>query len=299
MLKPDGADRFRVDFSQVQRGKNFLRNLFARGPVVVDAWAIGQAIIAALRRCPFRSPNGLPQVWNEYRIFLCREDHDRLRALERAFQQEVTPMLYEELVRTNAVTVGALCVRLLVDDNDEVRPGAAILHVKHTPDSETINPVAGEVTMRLDRSVGNLSPVPPQVESSAPRIPTIIPPEDTERLETAEAILQTGGATLPLLSGTRYVVGRAHPGAPPTHIALPNATPKINRCQISLLVEGDAVNVGREPGNSNPVWVAGQPLAPGDILRAKMPVDIVLSGGELRMTVKVPGSADPMTISPF
>ena len=299
MLRADGADRFRVDFSQVTREGGFLRNLFARPPTVVDSWAVGQAIIAALRRCPFRSSNGLPQVWNEYRIFLCREDHDRLRALERAFHTEIQQMLYEEVTRSNAVTVGAFCVRLMVDDNDEVRPGQAILHVRHTPDSETVTPVAGEITMRLDRSVGSLGIAPPNPEPAEPRIPTILPPEDTQRLETAEAVLQTGGATLPLVAGVRYLIGRAHPDAPPTHLALPNATPKINRRQLSVFIDGEHAEIGREPGNSNPVWVAGQPMAPGDIRRVKMPVDVILSGGELKLVIKQPGGADPMTIAPF
>lgn len=264
MLKVEAPDRFRVDFSRVKRASGW-RALFTQKNALVDAWAIGKSVNAALARCPFRSATGVPQVWNEYALFLAREDHDRLRPVESSLQRDLGPMLYEELVRLGAVTVGALVVRLLVDDADEVQPGSGILRVRHVPDAAAAPPGIGEMTVRLDRVK--------QVSQA-----------DTQRV--SGAVLRTPGGDLPLAGGVRHAIGRAHPDAAPDHLALPGAGPRINRRQATICVEGDGVEVAREPGDTNPVSVAGRALGPGERAREKMPVDIQLSGGEMKLTVQ-------------
>lgn len=300
MLKPDGPDRFRIDFSQVRRDAGWKR-ILSRGPVVVDAFAIGKAVIAALQACPFRSATGAPQVWNEYRVFLARQDHDRLRPIESTLYRDLMPALYDELVRLNAVPIGALTIRLLVDDAEDVQPGTAILHVRHTPDAEAPTAAKGEITVRLDRP----APPPPAAREDRPPpglptlVPASVPPnfEATTRVELGSIILEGHGYTIPLQDGARYVVGRAHPDAPESHIALPNAGARINRRQFGLMLTGDSVEINREPGKSNPVQVAAQPLAPGEVVVTRLPVDVILSG-ELRLLIKRTGGPDVMSLTP-
>lgn len=267
MLKPEGPDRYRVDFAQLKRASGW-RTLFTPKDVVVDAWAIGQAIVAAVGRCPYRSATGAPQVWNEYALFLSRADHDRLRPIEATLRSDLGPILYEELVRMGAVTVGAPTVRLLVDDADEVPPGTGMLRVRHVPDAEVPVPGAGEITVRLDR---------PRVEAR--------PPESTQRVGGAVLRLATG-ASVPLPERRRVVLGRSHPGAGDDHLALPGAGPRVNRRQAWVALDGDHVEIGREGGDANPVAVGGRSLAPGEQTREKLPVEVVLSGGELRLVVQ-------------
>jgi len=290
MIKPDGADRFRVDFSLVKRVPMWKR-IFARDPVIVDAYAIAQSIILALQRCPFRTASGAPQVWNEYRVFLSREDHDLLRPVESSLNRELMPMLYEEIVRMNAVTVGALMVRLLVDDGEDVRPGTALLHVCHTPDAESFTALQGEITVR--QAIG--APAKPAVvEASPPTIvPTSFPPQPTltERMEVPIAIVETVGGNIELRPDTVYVVGRSHPDAPPEHLALPGAGPRINRRQFSIRLTGNEIEITRETTGANPVRVSENPLAPGQTFTTKLPVEIVLSNGDYRLFIRHPNPA--------
>lgn len=267
MLRAETPDRFRVEFAQVRRKGTWWKVFEPKATVVVDAYAIGQAVTAALATCPFKSAAGQPQVWNEYRVFLSRTDHDRLRPIEASLQQDLGPMLYEELMRLGAVTVGALTVRLLVDDADEVPAGTGMIHARHVPDSAATPAVNGEITVRLDK------------------LKTPAPAPSAGTLPVGAAILHAPGGELVLRGNVRYVLGRAHPDAESDHLAIPGATGRVNRRQLSLLVDGDQVEVGREPGESNPVAVGGAPLAPGQVVREKLPVDLTLSG-ELKLSVR-------------
>lgn len=282
MLKAEAPDRFRADFSKVKRkggwfkafGETFGKAFEPRSVVVVDAWAIGQAVTAAMVMCPFKSATGQPQVWNEYRVFLSRADHDRLRPVEQSLQNDLGPMLYEELVRIDAVTVGALTVRLLVDDADEVEPGNGVIHARHMPDAQAAAPGAGEITVRLDK------------QKPTGALPVSLSSGGFGTVPVGAVILRAPTGDLVLRGGTRHVLGRAHPHAGSDHVAIPGAGPRINRRQAGVLVDGDHVEVSREQGDSNPVAVGGADLAPGQTLREKLPVDIVLSGGEMKLTVQ-------------
>jgi len=262
MLVRESPDRFRVEFARVRRpGGSALRRLLRSGePGVVDAWAIGQAVSAALLACPFRSAGGAPQVWNEYRVFLARVDHDRLRPVEHSLHGELAPVLYQKLVELNAVTVGALVIRLLVDDADEIEPGHAILHARHLPDVAGAAGGAGEITVRLDRL-----PTPPPTG------------ESTSRVGRVKLVTPLGEVWL---GEERVVLGRAHPDAGPDHLALPGASGRINRRQVGLAVVADGLEVSREPGG-NPVSVNGQALVPGQSVVVRLPAEIGLSGGDL------------------
>lgn len=268
MLTAEAPDRFRVDFARLPRKKGsfFRLEIGRRGPVVVDAYAIGQAVVAAVAACPFRNAMGAPQVWNEYRLFLSRADHDRLRPVEPSLQEDLGPMLYQELLRTGATTVGELTVRLLVDDADEVEAGSAILHARHAADAATTPGAPGEMTVRLDK-----------IKAPAQHSPT-------QRL--GAALLRSPGGDISLTEGVRYVLGRSHPDAGADHVALPGAPGRVNRRQCSVRVEGDSIEVGREPGETNPVAVNGVPLVAGQAVRERLPVEITLSGGAMTLQVQ-------------
>ena len=272
MLQAESPDRFRADFSKVKRKGSWWKVFEPRGVIVVDAWAISRAVTAAMVTCPFKSATGQPQVWNEYRVFLSRADHDRLRPIEASLQKDLGPLLYEELVRIEAVTVGALTVRLLVDDADEVEPGTGVVHARHVPDAEAAAPGAGEITVRLDK----LGPKLTGGTLSAGGLGTV---------PVGAAVLRSPTGDVVLRSGARHVLGRAHPDAGTDHVAIPGAGPKISRRQASVRVDGEYVEVSREP-DSNPVAVGGAALAPGQTTRERLPVEIVLSGGEMKLTVQ-------------
>lgn len=286
MLKAEGPDRFRVDFGAVKREvwwKRPFRALSSSEGTLVDGFAISQAIAGAMRACPFRAASGAPQVWNEYRLFLSRDDHDRLRPLERRLQEELAPLLYEELVRQSATTVGALVVRLLVDDEASVEPGFAILHARHTPDPASLPTASGEVTMRL----GAGGPTPGAL--STPALATErLGPTPSAHGQSARLTAPGGALTLPL--GRLVVLGRSHPDAPPEFLAIPGASARINRRQLRIRVLGSgAAIVGREPGDAtNPVLVGDAALAPGEDREVPLPVQIVLSHGELTLTLHPP-----------
>jgi hypothetical protein len=270
MLKPGPRpDTFLVDFAAVSRGaKKLHERLFGpRGDaVVVDGWAVAQVVRGALAVCPTRSALGKPQLWNEFRLFLSREDHDAVRPLERALQADLGPMLYEELARRDGVTVGGFVVRLLVDDADEVRPGGGVLQCSHAPDPDAHGPAAGEVTVRLDKPLA-------ATRSRG----------GTERVGVAT--LRSPAGTVPLPSGGgRLVVGRADPDAGPDHVAIPGASGRISRRHFAVAVADGQAEITREAG-SNPVSVAGQALAPGQSVTVALPVEVALSGGELRVTI--------------
>jgi hypothetical protein len=271
MLKQEAPDRFRVDFARVRRRGRWWQVFEPKGAPVVDAWGIGQAAVAVLAACPFKSAAGQPQVWNELRVFLSRDDHDRLRPIEGSLHADLAPMLYEELVRMSAVTVGAVTVRLLVDDADEVEPGTAVVHARHTPDTDSRAPGQGEITVRLDK------PATPAAS-----------PSPAGTLPVGSVLLRAPGGDLVLRAGTRYVLGRSHADAAPDHLALPGASGRINRRQLSVRVDGDHAEISREPGESNPVVVNGSALAPGEVTRTKLPVELHLSGGELRVLLARP-----------
>lgn len=268
MLKAEAPDRFRVAFAQARRGAAWRRLLEPRGGVVVvDGYAVGQAVVAALAACPFKSASGKPQVWNEFRVFLSREDHDRLRPIEASLQAELGPMLYEELMRLDAVTVGALVIRLLVDDGDEIEAGAGIVHARHVPDAEAATPGASEITVRLDK---------PRPNAAATDVGTV---------PVGALVVRAPAGPVVLRSGAWHVLGRAHPEAAADHVAIPGASGKISRRQVAVRVEGDAVEIAREP-ESNPVAVGGAPLPPGQSVTTRLPVELLLSNELLLVLAK-------------
>lgn len=277
MLTRVSPDRFRVDFGRVSRETGFRRllELGRRSEVVmVDALAIRQALVAVMRECAFRDVNGAPQLWNEYRLFLAREDFDRIGPLEPRLQKDLGPALWQEIERQHATLVGDLVVRLLFDDADEVEPGTGVVHARHAPSGRETASVVGEMTVRLDKLA------PPDPVGGAG------PVKGTPTVRTGNVRVSTPAGELSVEEGVLYSLGRVLPDAGPDHLALPGADQRVNRRQLSLLVTGGEAEVTREPGGSNPVSVNGAPLPPGGQARQPLPVELNLSGGALIVRIE-------------
>lgn len=268
LVRAQGAPNcFAVDFSKVKRKKPFRLRLELGGPpepVVVDGRALGDAIAAVMSACPFESVRGRRQPWNDYHLYLCAEDHDDVRRIEGRVLGDLRDLLNERLLQLDADPVGPMNVRVLIDDAGEVQRGFGRMWAFHEVTVPNTPVASGEITLRLDK---------------APALtPTITA---TERLGVR---VRTPAGEVVLPEGRRVVLGRADPAAEPDHLALPGADSKINRRHLSVLVQGDRVEIGREPG-ANPVAIGGNALAGGATLVVALPVELDLSGGRLRVTL--------------
>ena len=274
MIKALDDHRYAIDFAAVKRPKAPLLEALFGGPkeVIVDAYAVGQVLRAALRQCKNYDVEGRLQVWNEFRLFLCRREYEALRKMAPALQKQIGPALEDEVLRLKATYIGTPVLKLHVDEANEVEPGQGVLCVDWSADQVAGGAtVAGEVTVRLDKV------------AQAP--PTGLGGSKTQR--AGSAILRHPQGTVPLAAGVTYIVGRGAPNAGPEHVAIPGASSRISRRQLSLQIDENkpmSATITREPGDSNPVSVNGQTLAPGEGLKVPLPAQLVLSG-ELTLEV--------------
>lgn len=256
-LKRIGADRFLAEFATFSRpGKASLTRMFrSPDPVVVDGELIAQALLLCMDACPFRSPTGAPQPWNEYRVFLARPDLDLLRPIEANLHEELASVLYRDLVEKKAVPVGDVVIRLLPDDENSVEPGTAVLHPRHEPHAAPARTARGEITVRLDK--------PDTTAGGA-----------TQRHEGVRLVTRTG--SIPLPEHQRVIVGRAFAGAPADHLALPGATDSVSRRHVILLLGAAGLDVTRH-SDANPVSVNGKALVPGESTTVSLPAELTLA----------------------
>lgn len=273
MIESGGSpDVFVVDFARARRTRKatfgqVLESAFVRTPVpvVVDGHAIGQAICRVMDACTFADVQGRAWLWNEYCVFLSREDHDRLRDVEDMLSHDLLALLNEEVLRRDARMPDGFLVRLLVDESNDVKPGRGVVRVRHRKDTGAAPTVAGEITMRSDRLPGPVRDASPTERGVGPR-------------------LVSAGGTVAVEEGRECVLGRADPSAGGGHVALPGATGKVSRRHVRVHVEGESVRVRREAG-ANPVQVDGAPLAEGEEVSTSLPVELVLSNGDWRGTL--------------
>lgn len=252
---------FAIDFARVRRpGSGLWTSWVGGGAAIVDGYAIAQAVVEAMDRCPNLSPMGKPQPWNEYRVFLARADHDALRELEGSLAEQILPLLEQRRLEREAEPVGNFAVRLLVDDADRVVRGQGVLDPRHARRTQAAKPAQGEITIRADRATSSSSP-------------------STRRV--TGATLSTPGGSVDLPVGVRVVLGRVGQG--PHHVALPGANDAISRAHAWVVLRADSVEVGRLPG-ANPVSVEGTNLADGAATTVKLPAEIVFSR-ELRARI--------------
>ncbi len=261
------SSRYAVDFSQVKRPGQGVMSMFSKRTVEVDAYAVGQALRAVLRHCSTLDVEGRLQVWNDFRLFLDRTDYEELRKKAPTLQHQLGPALEDEVLKLKASYLGAPVLRLHVDEGGEVEPGHGVLKVDWNADESGVPSAAGEVTVRLDKPG---SPGRPATGAK------------TER--AGSALLKHAQGTFALVSGLHYVVGRSFPNAGPEHIAIPGASGRINKRQVTIDVEGTMALISREPGESNPVSVNGQALAVGGSTRVPLPAELLLSN-ELKLEI--------------
>lgn len=271
MIRQLDPNRYAIDFALVKRPyKGILASVFAPPKVVeVDAFAVGQTLRAVLKHCSNLDVEGRLQVWNDFRLFLHRRDYEQLRRKAPTLQHQLGPALEDEVLRLKATYLGTPVLRLHVDEGGEVEMGHGVLKVDWNADEKITASTAGEVTVRLDKVVAGGTPA--------------LGGAKTER--AGSAVLKHPTGTIPLVAGLRYVLGRACPSPGPEHIAIPGATGRINKRQVSVEIETEKPHtaiVTRAPGESNPVVVGGQSLVPGQAVKVPLPVELVLSG-ELKL----------------
>lgn len=289
MIRKTGVspDTFDIDFAAAKRPRKrtiaeqldtvLAGSLFTRtaDPVIVDGLALGQAITAAIDTCDFADATGKPWLWNEYRIFLNRADHDGLRGIEDALGDQLRKLLSEQFVRRDASVPSVFVVRLLPDEGNAVVSGKGVLRAYRNKTVAVAPVAAGEITMRADR-IASVPSISSHGQASLGGEPT----------DRHGAIVEFTGGTLPLPEGRRRVLGRPG-GVGEDHLALPGTdqNKKISRRHAALLVHGDQVEVTREPG-TNSVEVGGQALDEGRSVTVPLPTEIVLAGGQWRGTVR-------------
>ncbi len=297
-------DLFRVDLAilaQSRPGSGFfsvpdpldwLRGK-ANAPVMVDPYLVARAILEVVGHCQVRSPAGGRLVWNEYLVFLAREDHDRLRPLEGLLHGELRPLLREQIKKLNAETVGEITVRLLVDEGEGQVAGTIQIRVKFVPAPQRQPTEKGEITIRvgLESSEHSPSSYGSITNTTGPEDPTVkagpVPvghlADGTERIpEPGPGVRLTwrgGRVFVPM--GKRVVLGRPHADPRGSFIALDGASSRISRRHCWVEPLNDVVEVGRL-ADANPVQVHGRLLQPGGRLTVEaFPVEISLSSGDL------------------
>lgn len=271
MIKQLDASRYAIDFGQVKRpNTNLLKSMFG-GPktVEVDAFAVGQALRAVLKHCSNLDVEGRLQVWNDFRLFLDRRDYEALRRKAPTLQHQLGPALEDEVLKLKATYLGTPVLRLHVDEGGEVEAGHGVLKVDWNADDAITMSTAGEVTVRLDKVTPGNGPG--------------LAGAKTDRAGSAWLKHATG--SIALVGGLRHVLGRTCPSPGPEHVAIPGASGRINKRQVSVEVDGQkppSAMITREPGESNPVHVNGQSLAPGQSVKVTLPAELVLSN-ELKL----------------
>ncbi len=272
-LTDDGDHRYTVDFRALRWGKvgAMLRN----EQVQVDPHLISEALCAVMRRCTVRDARGDALVWNEYKIFLARADHSRLRPLETRLHGDLPGLLHEQLLEQKADLVGDLCVRLMVDEAGDVEESNAIVLVGFVPNKDLASSSDDEVTVRVNKQGRRVAEA-----ANTQRI------EEPASGDGVHIVMAQGRRFLP--AGTRVMIGRPHPNAPPNFLALAGADKTINKRQLWLEADEHGVIVGRM-SNANPVQVNGRLVQPGgELLVEALPVELSLSNGGITLQLERP-----------
>ncbi|MBN1334836.1 MAG: DUF3662 domain-containing protein [Deltaproteobacteria bacterium] len=268
-LQEEAQDLYRVDLSALA-GVSSWKRLVSGQRAAIDPFAVGRGVLAVMQRCTVRSARGERLLWNEYRVFLSRRDHDRLRPLEPRLQRELPLLLHAEIRRLEADTEGPLTVRLLVDESADLPEGVARIRAAFAPGAEP-SPEDGEITIRL----GRMSPA-----ASTERL--------SEPLGPGTLVLSWPGGHASVPSGVRVVLGRPHEAPQGSFVALHGAGSKVSRRHAWVENTGESVLVGRVPA-ANPVQVNGRALQPGGSLTLEaLPAELSLSSGALVVHIHGP-----------
>ena len=267
-VKKETADQFRVEFAALARAKH----------VQIDPYLIAQAIAVVMRECGVRSALGRPLVWNEYRVVLARTDFDAIRPLQAPLERDLRIVLAQEAHARQAELVGELRVTVVFDEADELRAGEGVVRVAFVSTERLSAPKAGELTMRFDGFA-----VAGEIVAKAPS------PTDTMHVTDSvigpAAQLRWAGGSAAVPHGATYVLGRAHPDAPPQFVPISGAPATINKQHCWIAATPGSVRIGRFD-KANPVHVNGQALDAGGELEVALPCEVSLSRGDMIVFVE-------------
>ena len=276
-ISKQSADQFLVRFAELSGGG--LLRLFRDPCRQVDPFIIGRSLVQVMKLCSVRSARGRVLLWNEYRVVLCRDDFEPLRALQNHLMKDLEEVLAQETRRLKADLVGDLCIHLVVDETNELPQGQAVVRVGFASNERITRPEAGEMTIRLDSmtvsgEIGGQPLDPHTIQIQDPLVWQGNP--CSLRWPTGNALVQVG---------IRTVLGRPHPSPPVHFIALDGASYRINKEQCWLLVGPSSVAIGRF-SSANPVEVGGAIVAAAtQVDVVDLPVEISLSRGSLILTL--------------
>lgn len=265
-------ERFRVDFLKLGRPglTGLMRRMLRAEQAQVDPFRVALAVRGVMGRCSVRGVRGERLVWNEYKLFLSREDHNRLRPLESQLHAGLQGVVDEELADIDGNMLAELVVRLLVDEESDLPPGQGEVVVAFA-DAPAAG-VEGEVTIRVrnSRPAGKVTPNK----------------QATQRVGDGPAVkLSWGTHSAVVQFGESKVLGRPHSPAPEGFVALEGASKRINSAQLSVENGAGGVILTRH-AQANPVQVEGRLIQPGGRLAlSDLPVTVELSNGELSLVL--------------
>ncbi|MEL6344936.1 MAG: FhaA domain-containing protein [Myxococcota bacterium] len=272
--------RFRVDFSALEQGGGLfgrLKGLLnADKPAQVDLYGIAQAVCAVMIKSTERDVDGSLLAWNEYKVYLSRIDHERIRVLQDRLQRGLESRIHQQLSTMKARTVGDPVVRVLVDEETDLPQGVGEILVAYVVNDAIAAPQDGEMTVRVNA---------PQVAASGSKTQRVMEPGVAA--SGGGLILRWAGGEARIPPGRRAQVGRPHAGAPDNFVALTGASNRINSAHFHL-ERGDLGMVVSRPVRSNPVKVNGKLLQPGGrLVVSGSTAEIELSNGEMSLTVEI------------
>jgi hypothetical protein len=273
VVSHEAADRFRVDLAELARRGD--RRIRRGAPVLVDPFLIARAVSEVMRACTFRGATGRRLLWNDYRVILARGDYDVVRSLQGPLERDLGQALANDAAASGAELVGELRVSVVADEGDELRAGQAVVRVAFSPTERLGAARAGELTVRFDAA--QLAGLMRAVGSTE----TVIVLDATSGFGF---VVRWPGGEAALAVGTTVVLGRPHDPAPAGFVALAGASARINKQQLWIAAGTHTVRIGRFAAG-NPVRANGTLIAAGGELEITPPVELVLSHGELALSV--------------
>ncbi len=274
---------FQVDLVALEGG--FWRRL-AQRRVRVDPYLVAKAVLAVMEHCDHRDVRGKRLMWNDYRIFMAQEDFDGLAPIVRRLEHDLAALLQERFQVGDATLMGGLNVDLLVSEGERLPPSTVVVQPSFHAWSDGDAVPTGAVTVRASRDAA------------------LTPSTDTRRVTDPGDPLATGNDASPsglvvrwgnheaaVPPGLRVVLGRPHPDAAGSFVALHGAPSEVNRRQLYIELDLSGITVIGRLSSANAVQVDGRLVRPGGQLAVNgLPVEIDLSNGALVLSLVPAGS---------
>lgn len=293
--------QFRINFESLKRSLLPLsrRLLFTGDMLQVDPQLILEAIRRVMVFCELHDGLGRPLVWNEYKVFLSREDHEEFVHMEPVLFAQADELLDGYRATLAAEVIGDLTLRLVVDDGKALPRGVGVLQVatKVNRDLDEIQAQLGEITIRLPSRASRKDAPTPAAEAPSrparflPSLPPAETPTGTQRVvEHAENLTLTwSGGSAAIRPGVRWIVGRAtDPPVAEHSIQLPDASTRVSSRAFWVEAKAEGATIGRfDHDTANAVQVKGELLMRGgEIWVYEFPAAIQLTSGEYELSLE-------------